>query len=274
MSAPNGWFRALLDTAPDVYFRYALEPTRRLAYVSPSIHALTGRTPAEFYADPGLCLAVVAGRDRRLITRVLRARRGLTTTLHVERDGVAIPVELRTVALVRHRRIVAIEGVARLVVGGRLGDARVGVGAASTAADGPVQQRLAALMFEVHDLLHRVLPPAAIATQDARKMLRIGDVALDLQRLAVTDAGRPVALTGRELLLLRYLLERPGRIVTRQQLLTDVWSYSYTGDDRTVDVHVSRLRRKLPSLGGRLVAIRNIGYRLDDEREAAHVANS
>jgi DNA-binding response OmpR family regulator len=129
-------------------------------------------------------------------------------------------------------------------------------------------------MFEVHDLLHRVLPPAAIATQDARKMLRIGDVALDLQRLAVTDAGRPVALTGRELLLLRYLLERPGRIVTRQQLLTDVWSYSYTGDDRTVDVHVSRLRRKLPSLGGRLVAIRNIGYRLDDEREAAHVANS
>jgi DNA-binding winged helix-turn-helix (wHTH) protein len=277
MSAPNGWFRALLDTAPDVYFRYAFEPARRLAYVSPSIETLTGRTPAELYADPGLCLAVVAGRDRRLIARVLRARRGLTLTLHVQRDGVAIPVELRTVALVKHRRIVAIEGVARLVVGASAGDARVGAGAgaASTAdAEGPVQQRLAALMFEAHDLLHRVLPPAAIAAEDARQMLRIGDIALDPQRLIVIAAGQPVALTSRELLLLRYLLERPGRVVTRQQLLTDVWSYSYTGDDRTVDVHVSRLRRKLPSLGGRLVAIRNIGYRLDDEREAARVANS
>jgi DNA-binding response OmpR family regulator len=46
-------------------------------------------------------------------------------------------------------------------------------------------------------------------------------------------------------------------------LLTDVWNYSYAGDDRTVDVHISRLRRKLPSLRPHLVAIKQVGYRLD-----------
>ena len=281
MSAAPGWFRTLLDSAPDVYFRYALEPERRLAYVSPSIEVLTGRTPAEFRADPGLCLAVVAARDRRLLARVLRGTRGRTLMVHVLRDGVAIPVELRTVALVRRRRIVAIEGVARLIAGSGGGDARAAAGGASGQDDGPVQQRLAALMFEVHDLLHRVLPPAAIAAQDAQALQRLGDLTLDPRRLVVTDGGRPVALTSREVLLLRYLLERPGRVLTRRNLLEDVWAYSYTGDDRTVDVHISRLRRKLPSLRGRLVAIRHVGYRLDGDeamdppafRPGARIAN-
>ena len=75
------------------------------------------------------------------------------------------------------------------------------------------------------------------------------------------------------MLVLRYLLKRPGRVVTRQQLLTDVWGYRYTGDDRTVDVHISRLRRKLPSLGNRLVAIKHVGYRLDVDAGRARIAN-
>jgi two-component system alkaline phosphatase synthesis response regulator PhoP len=81
--------------------------------------------------------------------------------------------------------------------------------------------------------------------------------------LVVTESGQQVALTAREVQVLRYLIERPGRVVTRHHLLTDVWGYTYTGDDRTVDVHVSRLRRKLPSLRDRLLAIRNLGYRLE-----------
>ena len=75
-------------------------------------------------------------------------------------------------------------------------------------------------------------------------------------------------LTSRELMVLRYLVLRPGRVVSRTQLLTDVWGYQYTGDDRTVDVHVSRLRRKLPSLNGRLLGIKHLGYRLDVEQDA------
>jgi DNA-binding response OmpR family regulator len=94
-------------------------------------------------------------------------------------------------------------------------------------------------------------------------LIRLGELEFDADRLTVRDGGLPVKLTSRELLVLKYLLTRQGRIVTREQLLTNVWHNSYTGDDRTVDVHVSRLRKKLPSLRGRLQALKNIGYRLE-----------
>lgn len=265
------WFCALLDTAPDVYFRYALEPERRVAYVSPAIATLTGHAPEAFYADPSLCFAIIAGADRRLLRRVLRARRDLVTTVHLVRDGVSLPIELRTVALVRRRRLVAIEGVARLLVG----PARDEVRQTGARVDEPVQQRLAALLIEVHDLLHRVVGntpavvPAVPAAHTATRRLRLGTLVFDCDRLVVSDNGREVTLTPLELQVLQYLLERSGRIVTRAQLLEQVWGYRYTGDDRTVDVHVSRLRRKLPSLRGRLTALRGIGYRLDLDEPAA-----
>lgn len=268
MQTSTEWFCALLDTAPDVYFRYVLEPEPRLAYVSPAVEALTGRMPAEFYADPSLCFAVVAGADRHQLRRLLRARRGLAFALRVTREGLSLPVEVRTVAVVRRRRIVAIEGVARLAVAGRNNpNERAAV---SGHAVEPVQQRLASLLAEVHELLHRVMPPqpsagSTVPTTPPGRVLRAGRIALDVDRLTVTEADAPVALTTREVMVLKYLLERRGRVVTRQQLLEDVWGYSYTGDDRTVDVHVSRLRRKLPSLRGCLVALRGIGYRLDVE---------
>jgi DNA-binding winged helix-turn-helix (wHTH) protein len=262
MAAPSEWFCALLDTAPDVYFRYALEPERRCSYVSHTVHALTGHTPAEFYANHDLCRAVVASADQPLLRRVLRSRRGVVLSLHVVRDGVSLPVEVRTVAVTRHRRIVAIEGVARLLVGGHAG--RRWTDQTGAAPAEPVQHRLTSLMVEVHDLLHRVLPTPASATSESSRVLRLGELALDCDRLAVTESGARVSLTTREVMVLRYLLERPGRIVTRQEMLSDVWDYRYTGDDRTVDVHISRLRRKLPSLRDRLTAIRQLGYRLGD----------
>ncbi len=268
MALSSEWFCALLDTAPDVYFRYVFEPEARLAYVSPAVEALTGRTPAEFYADPSLCFAVVAGADRRQLRQVLHARRELTFTIHITRDGLSLPVDVRTVAVVRRRRMVAIEGMARLAVGVR--SASPGRAAAAESVVEPVQQRLASLLAEVHELLHRVMPPGSSAKGDADaptpgSVLTVGDLALDVDRLTVTEAEQPVALTTREVMVLKYLLQRPGRVVTRQQLLSDVWDYHYTGDDRTVDVHISRLRRKLPSLRGRLTALRGIGYRLDVE---------
>jgi hypothetical protein len=275
VTLPNQWFCALLDTAAEVYFRYALSPRRKFVYMSPSVEMLTGHAPAAFHADANLCLSLVAGQDRPLLRRVLRSRRAVATRLHLVRNDVAIPVELHTVALVKRRRVVAIEGRVRLAVGfqaGGPGTAAVRPAGVTEADAGqqPVQQRLAALMFEVHDLLHRVLPASdRAAAADRPRLLRLANLVLDCDRLVVTDSGQAVGLTSREVMVLRYLLERPGRVVTRQQLLEDVWSYSYTGDDRTVDVHVSRLRRKLPSLAGRLVGIRNIGYRLDGEESVA-----
>ena len=65
--------------------------------------------------------------------------------------------------------------------------------------------------------------------------------------------GDEVTLTAKEFLLLEYLVKHRGRVLSRDVLLTDVWGYRYTGGTRTVDVHVRRLREKLPALDEALV---------------------
>jgi DNA-binding response OmpR family regulator len=69
-------------------------------------------------------------------------------------------------------------------------------------------------------------------------------------------------LTAKEFLLLQYLLTHRGRVLSRDVLLTDVWGYRYTGGTRTVDVHVRRLREKVPFLGDALITIKQFGYKL------------
>jgi DNA-binding response OmpR family regulator len=74
-----------------------------------------------------------------------------------------------------------------------------------------------------------------------------------------------VRLTAKEFLLLQYLVEHRGRVLSRDLLLTDVWGYKYTGGTRTVDVHVRRLREKLPALEEALVTVKQFGYKLLEE---------
>jgi DNA-binding response OmpR family regulator len=85
---------------------------------------------------------------------------------------------------------------------------------------------------------------------------------MDGSRHTVTEHGREVMLTAKEFLLLRYLLQHRGRVLSRDVLLNDVWGYRYTGGTRTVDVHVRRLREKLPSLARMLVTVKQFGYKL------------
>jgi DNA-binding response OmpR family regulator len=99
----------------------------------------------------------------------------------------------------------------------------------------------------------------------AGKMLRFGPIAVDTERHTVSNGGRPVTLTAKEFLLLQYLIEHRGRVLSRDLLLGDVWGYSYTGGTRTVDVHVRRLRQKLPPLVNGLVTVKQFGYKLLDE---------
>ena len=73
-----------------------------------------------------------------------------------------------------------------------------------------------------------------------------------------------MTLTAKEFLLLEYLLRHRGRVLSRDVLLTDVWGYRYTGGTRTVDVHVRRLREKLPLLAEALVTVKQFGYKLVD----------
>jgi DNA-binding response OmpR family regulator len=92
--------------------------------------------------------------------------------------------------------------------------------------------------------------------------LRHGDLLVDLTTHVVSLDGREVKLTAKEFLLLRYLLQHRGRVLSRDLLLNDVWGYQYEGGTRTVDVHVRRLREKIPPLVDGLVTVKQFGYKL------------
>jgi DNA-binding response OmpR family regulator len=80
----------------------------------------------------------------------------------------------------------------------------------------------------------------------------------------VKDNGREVVLTAKEFLLLEFFIQHRGRVLSRDRLLSDVWGYQYTGGTRTVDVHVRRLREKIPLLAEALVTVKQFGYKLAD----------
>ncbi len=92
--------------------------------------------------------------------------------------------------------------------------------------------------------------------------LTYGPLTVDVDRHIVRDGEDEVKLTAKEFLLLQYLMQHRGRVLSRDLLLSDVWGYSYTGGTRTVDVHVRRLREKVPFLSDALVTIKQFGYKL------------
>jgi len=92
-----------------------------------------------------------------------------------------------------------------------------------------------------------------------------GSLQMDLTRHEVTVRGKEVLLTAKEFGLLAHLLRHPGRVLTREVLLNEVWGYDYYGTTRTVDVHVRRLKVKLPLLNDAIVSIKTLGYKLLDQ---------
>jgi DNA-binding response OmpR family regulator len=116
------------------------------------------------------------------------------------------------------------------------------------------------LTARVAALLRRVQRPAP----PAGALLAYGPLTIDVDRHSVKVSGSEVRLTAKEVLLLQYLVEHRGRVLSRDLLLSDVWGYQYTGGTRTVDVHVRRLREKLPFLTDAIATIKQFGYRLED----------
>ena len=104
--------------------------------------------------------------------------------------------------------------------------------------------------------------------QPETRDISYGPIHVDTERHVVSSSGAAVALTAKEFLLLEYLLRHRGRVLSRDVLLTDVWGYKYTGGTRTVDVHVRRLREKLPALGEALVTVKQFGYKLLEQPPA------
>lgn len=95
----------------------------------------------------------------------------------------------------------------------------------------------------------------------ASSSVRLGGIEIDRVTHAVSVDGRPVTLTAREYELLEYLAGRRGHLLTRAELISEVWGAEYNGGPRTVDIHVSRLRRKLGEALP-LVTLRRSGYRV------------
>jgi len=94
------------------------------------------------------------------------------------------------------------------------------------------------------------------------ELLETGGLVLDLPAYRLTAQGEDVQLTATEFRLLRLLMERRGRVQTREGLLTEVWGYSADVDSRTVDTHVRRLRGKLGDEADRIETVIGVGYRL------------
>jgi DNA-binding response OmpR family regulator len=97
-------------------------------------------------------------------------------------------------------------------------------------------------------------------------VLRVADLELDPGRFLVTRAGAPITLTAKEFAILEYLMRHAGQLVTRTMLLEQCWDAGYEGLSNLVDVHVSRVRRKLEGAGGPtlLHTIRGAGFVLDE----------
>jgi two-component system response regulator RegX3 len=124
--------------------------------------------------------------------------------------------------------------------------------------------------FSMRELVTRVrahLRRAAMAPArpEGGRNLVVGPIEMDTQRHEVFVRGEPVDLPPKEFALLEAFLVRPGKLVTRQVLLSEVWGVEYFGDTRTLDVHIKRLRAKLeedPSRPEHVLTVRGLGYKL------------
>ena len=113
----------------------------------------------------------------------------------------------------------------------------------------------------MHALLRRANPDRVA------NVLAFGDIALDREKKRVSRSGRPVDLGPTEYRLLEFLMERPGRVFSRSQLLDGVWGNEIYIDERTVDVHVGRLRKAINRghSADPIRTVRGAGYALNDQ---------
>ena len=116
------------------------------------------------------------------------------------------------------------------------------------------------LVARVKALLRRV----ERAPSTGPGLYRYDTLTMDLARHEVTIGTKEVPLTAKEFGLLEHLLRNRGRVLTREVLLNAVWGYDYYGTTRTVDVHVRRLKQKLPLLEEAIVSVKSLGYKLKD----------
>ncbi|MBN2462165.1 MAG: response regulator transcription factor [Dehalococcoidia bacterium] len=107
-----------------------------------------------------------------------------------------------------------------------------------------------------------------------KDLIECGDLMIDIAKCVVSIDGRLLALTFKEYELLKFLAKNKGKVFTREALLNEVWGYDYYGGDRTVDVHIRRLRSKLGDYTNNYIrTVRNIGYKFSEEIQSVSQHN-
>ena len=125
------------------------------------------------------------------------------------------------------------------------------------------------LVARIRAVLRRARPAESPAGDEP---LEVGDVLLDQAKHEVTQAGRPIELTRKEFEVLRLLMRNAGAVVSREQLIEDVWDVNWFGPTKTLDVHVSALRKKLgddPAAPSYVHTVRGVGFRFAAPGESA-----
>ncbi len=119
--------------------------------------------------------------------------------------------------------------------------------------------------FRPREVVARVKALLRRYRQGAEDVFSWRELEVNFSRHRVTAAGKEIVLTAKEFLLLRALIMAKGRVLSRQQLLDQVWGYDYYGGERTVDVHIRRLRQKLGPGADLVQTVKGFGYRADVE---------
>lgn len=115
--------------------------------------------------------------------------------------------------------------------------------------------------FSIKEVVARVRAVLRRVEKDTIERYEDGKISIDFADMRVTCGDTLVKLTRKEFALLTYLIKSAGRVATRQNLLDNVWGYSYFGDTRTLDVHIRRLRQKLGDCGICIETVVGVGYR-------------
>lgn len=114
------------------------------------------------------------------------------------------------------------------------------------------------LISRIKAVLRRVDRPHGVSGDQIVR----GTIRMDLKKHKVMSGNRAVQLTLKEYEVLKRLMENPGIVLTRNQLLEEIWGYDFDGETRTVDVHIRTLRQKLGAAGEKIETVRGVGYRI------------
>lgn len=119
-------------------------------------------------------------------------------------------------------------------------------------------------MMELVSRVKAVLRRSRKSAVNVNDKIALGRIIMDVKKHEVSSDGKVVTLTLKEFELLKRMMKNPDIVLTRDQLLEDIWGYDFDGETRTVDVHVRTLRQKLGEAGEQIQTVRGVGYRISE----------